>query len=135
MVRNTQTSKVHEATCKGLAVSEKLQDATEGNRFVRMLVSACLGDYESSFFFSQPASFLWKICQGKEGHEANQDSRNALEDEDPSPGMITTVAVHLRDSTCKKPTEHVGHDHRAEIEGETLLSFLSFIPAADNVEA
>ena len=135
MRRKRRTSEVHETTCKRLAVSKKLEDATEGDRFVRVLVIACLGDHESSFFFSQPASFLWEICQDKVGHEANQDGRNALEDEDPSPGMITTVTVHLRDGTRKKPTEHVGHDHRAEIEGETLQSFLSFVPAANNVEA
>ena len=73
------------------------------NKFFRVLVSACLGDYESSFFFSQPASFLWEICQGKVGHEANQDSRNAVEDEDLSPGMITTVAVHLEVVVARSP--------------------------------
>ena len=75
----------------------------------------------------EPGS-LGEVVEQPERGDSDEDGDDTLEDEDPSPTLKATDAVHLGDTESKKTAESAGNGGGGEEHGLAKLDLVSAVP-------
>ncbi|KAI6762495.1 hypothetical protein HG530_008475 [Fusarium avenaceum] len=75
----------------------------------------------------------WRVDEEEEAQNSHNNSRNTLEDEDPSPALITTNTVHLRNSSSKETRESARQSTSTVKVGDAGGKVLGHVPESTEV--
>lgn len=78
--------------------------------------------------FGQELCRAWVGRDSPECREANNDSQNSFDNEDPSPAWLTTLSVHLIDRAGEKTSESSCKSGSREEDSGAESTFASTIP-------
>ncbi len=77
---------------------------------------------------AQELRIIREVMDVFEGHDADDDGEETLEDEDPSPTWLVADAIHVGDGSCKQSAERTGDCGGGEEDSHTDTELGAPIP-------